>query len=160
LAIAVAVVLVALGLARYAPAGSPGQPLPMSHKRHLDKEMKCRACHQGVEGQAQASFPTLADCMDCHKKVQGQQPTEPSVRSFAEHNDEVAWVRLNRLPGDVYFSHAAHVTLANMKCEDCHQDMKNVEQAPTQPDIHLDMSGCVACHRQKRASLDCLACHK
>lgn len=143
-----------------APAQEQPQPLPMSHQRHLAKDMKCRACHQGVEGQAQASFPTLADCMDCHKKKQGDYPHEPSVRAFAQSHEEVTWVRHNRLPGHVYFSHAAHVTLANLKCEDCHRDMRTLDQPVSQADVHLDMEACVACHRQKQTSLDCLTCHK
>jgi hypothetical protein len=146
--------------ARRSPAGDTRQPLPMSHKRHITKDMKCRACHQGVEGEAMASFPTLADCMDCHKTPQGKEPAEPEVRAFVARGQDLTWVRLNRLAGHVYFSHAAHVTLASMKCEECHRDMKAVDQAPTEPDIHAQMSDCVACHRSKHASLDCLACHK
>jgi menaquinone reductase, multiheme cytochrome c subunit len=145
---------------RLAPAMDQPQPLRMSHQRHLAKDMKCRACHQGVEGQAQASFPTLADCMDCHKKKQGESPDEPSVRAFAQSHQEVTWVRLNLLPDQVYFSHAAHVTLANMKCEDCHRDMRTVDQPVSEPDVHQTMKICVACHREKQASVDCLACHK
>jgi hypothetical protein len=132
----------------------------MSHKRHIDKDMKCRACHQGVEGEAMASFPTLADCMDCHKTPQGQEPAEPEVRALAAHGQEVSWVRRNRLAGHVYFSHAAHVTLANMKCEECHCDMRTVDRALTEADVHQDMRACVACHRAKHANLDCFACHK
>jgi menaquinone reductase, multiheme cytochrome c subunit len=145
---------------RLAPAMVEPQPLPMSHQRHLAKDMKCRACHQGVEGQAQASFPTLADCMDCHKKKQGESPDEPSVRAFAQSHQEVTWVRLNVLPDHVYFSHAAHVTLANMNCEDCHRDMRTVDQPLSEPDVHQTMETCVSCHRQKQASVDCLTCHK
>lgn len=132
----------------------------MSHKRHIAKDMKCRACHQGVEGEAMASFPTLADCMDCHKTQQGQVPSEPQVRAFAAHGQELTWVRLNHLPGHVYFSHAAHVTLGRVRCEACHRDMSKVDQALGEADVHLDMSACVACHRDGDASLDCLACHK
>jgi c(7)-type cytochrome triheme protein len=152
--------LVGLAWTRFVPAGNQGQPLPMSHKRHLAKEMKCRACHQGVEGGALASFPTLADCMDCHKTRQGEDPGEPAVRAFAARGEELVWVRFNRLPGHVYFSHAAHVTLATMKCEDCHKDMQTFDQALTEADVDLEMSNCVACHRAKRANLDCNACHK
>jgi len=160
LLIAIVAWLAGVAGVRPAPAGDTQQPLPMSHKRHIAKEMKCRACHQGVEGEALASFPTLADCMDCHKTPQGAEPAEPEVRAFAAGGQELAWVRLNRLPGHVYFSHAAHVTLASMKCEECHRDMSTVDQAPTEPDVHAEMSECVACHRNKRANLDCLACHK
>jgi len=149
-----------VAVARRGPAVTTRPPLPMSHKRHVEKDMKCRACHQGVEGEALASFPTLADCMDCHKTPQGQEPTEPEVRAFATSGQDLAWVRLNRLAGHVYFSHAAHVTLAHMKCEDCHRDMRTMDRALTEPDVHQDMDACVACHRAKHASLDCLACHK
>ena len=107
-----------------------------------------------------ASFPTLADCMDCHKTPQGREPAEPEVRAFAARGQALTWVRINRLAGHVYFSHAAHVSLASMKCEECHRDMKAVGEAPTVPDVHGEMSECVACHRSKHASLDCLACHK
>ena len=158
------VAAVALGagllVVRRAPAGNPQQPLAMSHKRHIDKAMKCRACHQGVEGQAQASFPTLADCMDCHKTPQGEEASEPTVRAFAARNQEVEWVCWNRLAGHVYFSHAAHVTSAEMKCERCHRDMGAVDEPVSAADINPEMSDCVACHRSRHASLDCLACHK
>lgn len=160
LALLAAVTAIGVALVRHAPAMDQAQPLPMSHARHLAKEMKCRACHQGVEGQPQASFPTLADCMDCHKKKQGEEASEPSVRAYAQSQQEVTWVRHNFLPGHVYFSHAAHVTLADMKCEDCHRDMRTVDQSVGQADIHPDMDACVACHRQKQASVDCLTCHK
>jgi hypothetical protein len=160
LLIAVVIVFVGVVGMRRAPATSPRQPLPMSHKRHIAKDMKCRACHQGVEGEAMASFPTLADCMDCHKTQQGQVPSEPQVRAFAAHGQELTWVRLNHLPGHVYFSHAAHVTLGRVRCEACHRDMSKVDQALGEADVHLDMSACVACHRDGDASLDCLACHK
>ena len=156
---AVAGIAGAVGASR-APADDAVQPLPMSHARHIDKQIKCRACHQGVEGQALASFPTLADCMDCHKTPQGQEASEPTVRAFAARNQEVKWVRWNRLAGHVYFSHAAHVTLAEMKCEQCHRDMSAVNEPVSAADIEAEMSDCVACHRSRKASLDCLACHK
>ena len=158
--VAVVVALAGAVAARRAPAAVAVQPLPMSHKRHIDKQMKCRACHQGVEGQALASFPTLADCMDCHKTPQGQEASEPALRIFAARGQEIAWVRWNRLAGHVYFSHAAHVTMANMKCEQCHRDMGAVDAAVSEADIQMKMRDCVACHRSKHASLDCLACHK
>ena len=133
----------------------------MSHRRHIEaKEMKCRSCHQGVEGEARASFPTLADCMDCHKRAQGTDPREPAVRQWAERAQEIPWIQVNRLPSHVYFSHAAHVTLANMDCQPCHRDMTLVSEPMQEPDVHLDMKGCLACHRDKKASVECVACHR
>lgn len=153
-------VLSSLGVA-LARRQSLVQPLAMSHKRHIDaKGMKCRSCHQAVEGDAPASFPTLADCMDCHKRPQGADPREPSVREWAKRGDEIPWVRLNRLPSHVYFSHAAHVTLAKMDCQACHRDMTVVDDPVTEADVHLDMDACIACHREKKATVECVGCHR
>jgi hypothetical protein len=155
-------VAIALGAgAALARHPSVVQPLAMSHRRHIDaKGMKCRSCHQGVEGDAQASFPTLADCMDCHKTAQRTDPREPDVREWAKRGVEIPWVRVNRLPSHVYFSHAAHVTLAKMDCQVCHRDMKVVDDPVTEPDVHLDMDACIACHREKKATVECVGCHR
>jgi hypothetical protein len=83
------------------------QPMAISHKRHMEADMKCLTCHPGAEDQALAQFPTVADCMDCHGKARGNHPDEPKVRAFAERGQEIPWVRVDRLPGHVYFSHAA-----------------------------------------------------
>jgi c(7)-type cytochrome triheme protein len=152
--------LAGAALAWRQPVEPVRQPMAMSHKRHSEAEMKCRACHQGVEGNARAGLPTLADCMDCHDRPQGHDPAEPEVREWARRGQEIPWVRLNRLPGHVYFSHAAHVTLAELACEDCHRDMKVVTAPLTEPDVELDMRACIACHRARQASVECVACHR
>ena len=136
------------------------QPMALSHKRHMEADMKCLTCHPGAEDQALAQFPTVAECMDCHGKARGNHPDEPKVRAFAERGQEIPWVRVDRLPGHVYFSHAAHVTLAKMKCEDCHQGILSATLALTLPDVHQSMEDCMRCHRERSASNQCKACHK
>jgi c(7)-type cytochrome triheme protein len=136
------------------------QPMALSHKRHMEADMKCLTCHPGAEDQALAQFPTVADCMDCHGKARGSHPDEPKVRAYAERGQEIPWVRVDRLPGHVYFSHATHVTLANMKCEDCHQGILSATVPLTLPDVYQTMEDCMRCHRERKASNQCKSCHK
>jgi c(7)-type cytochrome triheme protein len=136
------------------------QPMAMSHKRHMEANMKCISCHPGAETEAWAQFPTVSDCMDCHGKVLGSHPDEPKVRLYAERREEIPWVRVDRLSGHVYFSHAVHVSLADMKCEACHVDLRGVGEPLTLPDLHLTMASCMSCHRQRKANNQCTACHK
>jgi hypothetical protein len=136
------------------------QPMALSHKRHMEADMKCITCHPGAEDSPQAQFPTVADCMDCHHKVRGEHPDEPRVRWFAEHKQEIPWIRVDRLPGHVYFSHAAHVTLAKMKCEDCHHGVGESTAPLSLPDVQPSMADCMRCHRERGASNECKTCHK
>ena len=159
-----AVALVAVALA--SAAGCRQQPKPvkqpmaLSHKRHMEANMKCLTCHPGGEDQVQAQFPTLADCMDCHGKARGNHPDEPKVRDYASRGQEIPWIRVNRLPGHVYFSHGPHMTLAKMKCEDCHEGILSATLALSLPDVHQRMEDCMRCHRERNASNQCKTCHK
>lgn len=154
-----AVLLLGAALSRARPIAVI-QPLTMNHKRHAEAKMDCVACHQNAESQAIASLPLVDDCMSCHKDPQGKDPTEPRVREYAQRGEEIPWIRVNRLPGHVYFSHAAHVTLGKMECKTCHGDMTQVSESLTAPNVHLDMVACMSCHTEKRASNQCVACHK
>jgi len=136
------------------------QPMAMSHKRHMEADMKCITCHPGAEDQVLAQFPTVVDCMDCHHKAKGDHPDEPLVRQYAERKQEIPWVRVDRLAGHVYFSHGPHVTLAKMKCEECHLGILAAERPLVLPDIFMSMADCMRCHHEKQASNQCTACHK
>jgi hypothetical protein len=136
------------------------QPMAMSHKRHMEASMKCVTCHPGAEEQALAQFPTVVDCMDCHHKARGDHPDEPRVRQYAERKEEIPWVRVDRLPGHVYFSHGVHVTGAEMKCEECHEGILLATKPLVLPDVHLAMADCMRCHRERKASNQCQVCHK
>jgi menaquinone reductase, multiheme cytochrome c subunit len=155
--VAVVVVAGVAGCGRPVPAL---QPMAFSHQRHMQANTKCMTCHPGAEDRALAQLPTLADCMDCHGKPRGEHPDEPRVRSYAERQQEIPWLRVDRLPGHVHFSHAAHVTLAKMKCEDCHQGILIATKPLVVPDLFHRMADCMACHRQRQASNQCQACHK
>lgn len=136
------------------------QPMALSHKRHMEADMKCLTCHPGGEDQTLAQFPTVTDCMDCHHKARGNHPDEPLVRQYAERKQEIPWVRVNRLAGHVYFPHGVHVTGAEMKCESCHQGILSATKPLVLPDVHLTMADCMRCHAERKASNQCQVCHK
>jgi menaquinone reductase, multiheme cytochrome c subunit len=136
------------------------QPMALSHKRHMEANMKCVTCHPGAEDQTLAQFPTVTDCMDCHHKARGDHPDEPLVRQYAERKQEIPWIRVDRLPGHVYFPHGPHVTGAKMKCEECHVGILQATKALALPDIFPSMAECMRCHRERNASNQCKVCHK
>ena len=136
------------------------QPMAFSHVLHMQADLKCASCHMGAEDGTLAGFPTLADCLDCHHKVQGSRPDESTVRVYQQEKREIAWERVNRLPAHVHFPHAAHVTLAKIPCESCHEGILAANAPLTLPDARFTMASCMACHREKRANNDCNACHR
>jgi c(7)-type cytochrome triheme protein len=91
-----------------------------------------------------------------------KKPEEKRVRTeYWDAGREMAWVRVNRLPGTVYFSHAAHVAYGKMDCRECHGDMAQAAEPVTSSQIEgLDMGRCMACHRERSVGADCFTCHK
>jgi hypothetical protein len=138
------------------------QPIAFNHKIHVtDEGMECSDCHRHAMDGAHATLPGVKGCLLCHGEAIGTHPDEPKIRAYAEQNAEVPWVQVNRLPGHVYFSHAAHVTYGEMDCAVCHGNMRDRSEPVTVSQIgHLDMKTCMTCHQQKGASVDCLRCHK
>jgi hypothetical protein len=130
---------------------------------------KCVACHREAWGGTDATIPSATTCLPCHKAgVQrargddsgprlvlaraGAAPAGPPV-------EDVPWMRINVLPGNVYFSHTAHVRYASMACTECHPDTTALTSPPTMV-ATFTMSRCLNCHAARGASTDCLACHK
>jgi hypothetical protein len=153
-------VLAVLGVGCRRPPKPVKQPMAMSHKRHMEANMKCISCHPGAEDEVLAGFPATVDCMDCHYKARGNAPQEPLVRWYAERKQEIPWIRVDRLPGHVYFPHGLHVTKAKMKCEECHEGILLATKPLALPDIHSTMEDCMRCHREHNASNQCKSCHK
>lgn len=143
------------------PPAPVSQPLSFNHKVHIAEDMQCTTCHSRVEKGPHATIPLTKGCLLCHSEAQGTHPDEPKVREYAERKEEIPWVRVNRLPGHVFFSHRAHVKFGGLDCKVCHGDMTQREAPVTRPQIgHLDMAACMGCHEDLGISNDCLRCHK
>lgn len=166
------------------------QPIEFNHAVHAAEDISCDDCHPKADEGPYATFPSLKQCLLCHKQAQpeegeeGEEPEEPTqpaegeaakdpaaaaryrevarkLAEFDELGEGVPWVQVNRVVGHVYFSHVAHVRFGEMKCEECHGDMATATKPPERSQVeHLSMRRCMDCHDERGASNDCLACHK
>ncbi|MBI2833029.1 MAG: hypothetical protein HYX76_01210 [Acidobacteria bacterium] len=121
---------------------------------------RCAACHRGVWTGSAATIPSAAVCVSCHGPDSGNgHPAEKRLRADLSNAGDVRWVQINTVAPSVYFSHSAHVRYASMTCTDCHADVKNLAKPPSTARIFV-MGDCLGCHVERRASTDCLTCHK
>ena len=98
-----------------------------------------------------------ATCMACHATIKADSPAVQKLSALAKESREIRWVRVYEIPAYVYFSHRAHAQSGNT-CAECHGQVAEREQLYREGDI--TMGGCMNCHREKKASLDCSYCHE
>jgi hypothetical protein len=98
------------------------QPIDFNHVLHMKLEgISCESCHFFREDGTYSGVPKLAQCVRCHKEVQGETKHEAVfVEKYVSTGREVPWLVYSRQPDCVFFSHAAHVKLAKMDCVTCH----------------------------------------
>lgn len=167
-AIAIAAVLAvgsAVSFAARRPPPPIVQPIVFNHAKHLVGEkspkLACTECHTGAERQAAAGLPSLDRCLQCHMKPQSDRPEERVVRDAAARGGPFAWIQVTRNAGHVYFSHAAHTSIAQIPCTGCHGDVATWTTPPGRPDMRLENMGvCIDCHREHGASTSCRTCHR
>lgn len=135
----------------------PSQPLSFPHDVHAGRlSIACLACHRGAATDLPAGFPSLEQCMFCHRVVgKGNAQIERLVTAF-QNGQPLNWLRLNRLPDHVHFDHGAHFQ-AGVSCATCHgavETMKEIKRVRS-----LKMGDCQSCHRGSGAATSCSACH-
>lgn len=144
-----------------AAGGNGSQPIRFNHKKHAgEMSLPCTTCHQTVKERTFASLPQVETCMTCHVAALTKNPEEEKIRQFAARKETIPWQRIYRMPPHVFFSHRRHVELGKIECVTCHGKMAELTEPPTRPLVQQTMSWCIACHQEKRASVDCNACHK
>jgi hypothetical protein len=117
------------------------QPVPFSHRLHAGKaRIDCTACHPTAMTEGRAGLPDGTSCLTCHRS--GPSPAAP-------------WVRVYKLPDFVFFSHQRHV---NVACADCHGPV--AARDVLAKEVSTSMTACMACHVQRKASIDCGVCHE
>ncbi len=139
-------------------AAQDRQPIPFSHKFHAGHlKLDCVFCHRSAHQSPTAGVPSLKLCMGCHQNIDAKNA---GIQTLLDHWSEqrpVSWVRLQRLPDFVYFTHERHLA-KQVQCVDCHG---HVEATPHTPRAATyEMGWCLACHQQRGASRDCITCHK
>ncbi len=84
-------------------------------------------------------------------------PQVQKVMSYWNNKESIPWVRVNRVPDFVYFTHETHIA-NNVDCSSCHGNVATMDRI-TQPQP-LTMGWCINCHRSRGAPTDCWTCHK
>jgi hypothetical protein len=97
------------------------QPIDFSHKLHVNEVGECEGCHSFREDGSFSGVPKLGNCLECHEEQMGQHPEEAKlVTEYVEPGKEIPWLIYARQPQCVFFSHAAHVKMAEIDCIICH----------------------------------------
>ena len=157
--IVAAVLGVVLGVVRAQtakPPDPPVQPLPFSHKKHLEQGLKCQGCHTNPDPGKKMTFPPTALCMACHETVAADQPAIKELARFHQSKQAAPWVRIYRNPEWVWFSHRAHLVAA-ANCARCHGAV--AKRDALWKEVSISMESCIKCHRENSASIACNLCH-
>ncbi|MDD2388588.1 MAG: cytochrome c3 family protein [Desulfobacterales bacterium] len=162
------------------------QPIDFDHALHVNSvDSGCESCHFFREDGSFSGVPKIAQCVDCHEEVQGENPEETKfVEEYVAQGKEVPWLVYSRQPDCVFFSHAAHVKTAEMECATCHgaigestnsrvyqenritgysRDIwgKNISGFNKNTWDSMKMDDCAGCHEQTPGRKDaCFVCHK
>ena len=131
------------------------QPIPFSHKQHVSLGLTCKDCHANPG--ALETLPATSKCMACHVSTATDSPAIKKLKAFADAQQPIPWARVYQVPDFVRFSHRAHLK-GGFKCEKCHGPVATRDALWKETD--LSMTGCIACHRQSRASVACTYCHE
>ena len=154
------------------------QPFEFSHVTHGPEGTagnECTDCHAFREDGSYQGIPPLSKCMECHEDLMGESEAEREFQEkaleMAENGEQVPWLIYSKQPICVYFSHAAHVKMAELECTACHPDVTNQKVPPpyVQNRItgysrevwdRMKMSVCGDCHKKQGANNACFVCHK
>jgi predicted CXXCH cytochrome family protein len=141
------------------PETGPRQPIEFSHAKHAGEyQIACQYCHSGVRRGPAAYIPSVQTCMGCHQLVAATKPEVMRVRQAWENKEPIEWMKVNRIADFVFFNHAPHIA-KGVDCKVCHGDVASMEEV--KPFVKLNnMTFCVDCHRENKASIDCYVCHR
>lgn len=128
------------------------------HRVHVvDNDLACSFCHGHAKSADDPGMPPPELCAQCHDRFDGDKPPARRVRAFYDEQSRYRRVADAGLPGDVRFSHRAHVTGARLDCVACHADVGEQDEVPLQP--LASKPQCMDCHAQSGKSNACAECH-
>ncbi len=164
------------------------QPLSFAHCVHTeDMGMACDECHHFLPDGSFAGLPDTEGCALCHNEALGESAAEAAlVQDYIQAGREIPWQVYSRQPANVYFSHAAHVHLAEIECATCHGPRQPIGPDTPLPPLQINristysrniwgpriwgggaeswqsmkMSDCSGCHARRGVTDHCLMCHK
>ncbi|MCK4388917.1 MAG: cytochrome c3 family protein [Desulfobacterales bacterium] len=98
------------------------QPIDFSHSVHQEAvDEGCESCHFFREDGSFSGIPKLENCAECHEEAMGENPEEAKlIEKYVEPGKEIPWLTYASQPDCVFFSHAAHIKMAELECAACH----------------------------------------
>ena len=159
----------------------PIQPIVFSHKIHAgDNKVDCQYCHSSAKHSKHSGIPSVNVCMNCHKNIAevadntvveledgvvlGKAQLDKEIAKvykaagwdaenleYTGDTKPIKWVRIHNLPDFVYFNHSQHVTVAGVKCQECHGPVEEMEEMYQHSP--LTMGWCIDCHRETKVDL-------
>ena len=129
---------------------SPDQPIEFSHKIHAGQnKIDCQYCHTSVEDSRHAGIPSVQLCMNCHTLVKSGTTTGTEeiakISAALQSGKAIEWIKVHNVPDHVYFSHAQHVKVGKVDCNQCHGPVETMDRIMQVED--LSMGWCINCHR-------------
>ena len=152
--------------------GKLEQPVAFDHVKHTSEDVgcSCEDCHYFRDDGTWSGVPRLEKCIECHEEPQGESPEERKfIEEYVEPGKEVPWLIYSRQPKNVFFSHVAHIKIANMRCEECHGKLGHTRKPPVYVYSRVSrypqhtvmvMEECIDCHNKHKAKKYCFTCHK
>ena len=128
----------------------PDQPIKFSHMVHAtENQIDCNYCHHTASHSKSAGFPDTELCMNCHIIVRegansGRYEISKLIHSH-ETGAPIEWIRIHNLQDHAFFSHAQHVTVGGLDCQECHGPVEETHRVSQVSD--LSMGWCINCHR-------------
>lgn len=135
------------------------QPIAFPHNIHVAQKIACTEyCHESVTKGPIAGLPGVKTCMICHDAIAADRPLIQRIAKLQEQGRDLAWQRVYGYTAQAHvrFNHAPHIR-AGVDCAACHGDV--AQQTVAERVVDLSMGFCVTCHRERKASNDCLTCH-
>lgn len=158
LAVGLAIIFGSATVARYQPHTAPAQPIPFSHRFHVSgKHLNCFFCHPSPTYSMNAGMPSVDKCLLCHNVIASNFEPISKIREYANRGKGIPWVRVNRVPDFVHFSHQAHLA-KGFDCGVCHGDVSHMDRI-TPMHNNFDMDFCISCHWKNKAPDSCFTCH-
>jgi len=139
-----------------APANPTVQPIPFSHRRHVQAGFQCDTCHRAVGTSGKMQVPGAAECMTCHDTIKRDSPAIQKLIKLRADDRLLAWKPIYKLPDFVYFSHQKHLD-AHVECAVCHGNVAERDQLWQEKEV--SMVACVNCHKLRNAPVNCDLCH-
>lgn len=132
---------------------APDQPIKFSHKIHAgDNEIDCRYCHFTADFSISGGIPSNNVCLNCHNVVRTGTLSGSfeinKIHRAEKTGKPVRWIRIHKLPDHSFFSHAQHVNVAGLECQQCHGPVEEMHIVKQVED--LSMGWCINCHRETK----------